>query len=85
MLMAENLPEGMLPRTSDQETGEFVTSISNWWCSGFFAGSLWYLYEYTGKDEIMDAARRVNALVEKEKDNKGTHDLGFMLNNSFIQ
>jgi hypothetical protein len=20
---------------------------SEWWCSGFFGGSLWYLYEYT--------------------------------------
>ncbi|MBL7112682.1 MAG: glycoside hydrolase family 88 protein [Bacteroidales bacterium] len=83
MLMVENLPEGKLPRTSDQETGEFVTSNSDWWCSGFFPGSLWYLYEYTGKDEIMEAARRNNSIVEKEKDNKGTHDLGFMLYNSF--
>jgi unsaturated chondroitin disaccharide hydrolase len=83
MLMAENLPEGYLPRTSDPETGELVTSASGWWCSGFYPGSMWYLYEYTGKDEIMEVARQVNALVEKEKENKGTHDLGFMLYNSF--
>jgi hypothetical protein len=21
---------------------------SSWWCSGFFGGSLWYIYEFTG-------------------------------------
>jgi len=83
MLMAQNLPEGRLPRSSDVETGELITSNSDWWCSGFYPGSLWYLYEYTGKDEVKETAQRINALVEKEKDNKRTHDLGFMLNNSF--
>ena len=83
MAMADILPEGELPRTTDNETGDLLTSDSDWWCSGFYPGSLWYLYEYTGKDEIMEAARRFTAIVEKEKYNKGTHDLGFMLNNSF--
>ena len=85
MLMANNLPDGRLPRSADPRTGELVTSGSDWWCSGFFPGSLWYLYEYTGNDEILAAARRFNSFLEKEKDNKGTHDLGFMLYDSYGQ
>lgn len=52
---------------------------SNWWCSGFFGGSLWYLFEYT-KDTIWkNAADKWTMAVEKEKLNTKTHDLGFML------
>ena len=52
---------------------------SNWWCSGFFGGSLWYLFEYTKDSSWKNAAHRWSMAVEKEKFNKGTHDLGFML------
>ncbi|MDR3095130.1 MAG: glycoside hydrolase family 88 protein [Bacteroidales bacterium] len=84
LLMAEslqNLPD-QLPR-SINANGELVTSRSDWWCSGFFAGSLWYLYEYQPSQTLLDDARRYSQRVEKEKDNKGTHDLGFMLYCSF--
>lgn len=83
-LMAESLRNqpDRLPRTIDKE-GKLVSSGSDWWCSGFMPGTLWYLYEY-GKDEkMLDAARDYTARVEKEKYNKGTHDLGFMLYCSF--
>lgn len=52
---------------------------ASWWCSGFFGGSLWYLFEYTKDDKWKDAADKWTMAVEKQKDNKGTHDLGFML------
>lgn len=52
---------------------------SGWWCSGFFGGSLWYLYEYTRDTFFLHAADTWSRAVAKEKDNKGTHDLGFML------
>jgi unsaturated chondroitin disaccharide hydrolase len=72
----------LLPRTVDT-TGSLVTSNSGWWTSGFFPGSLWYLYEYSNDEKIKDAAIQMTARVEKEKNNKGTHDLGFMLYCSF--
>jgi hypothetical protein len=56
---------------------------SEWWCSGFFGGSLWYLYEYTGKKTWKDAAHKWSMAVEKEKHNTTTHDLGFMLHCPF--
>ena len=77
--MQKLLPAGKLPRSYDSVKNELITSGSEWWCSGFYPGSLWYLYEYS-KDETLKAeAIRSTALLEKEKNNKGTHDLGFML------
>jgi unsaturated chondroitin disaccharide hydrolase len=72
----------LLPRTIDT-TGNLVTSKSGWWCSGFFPGSLWYLYEYSGDEKFREAAADITSRIEKEKNNTGTHDLGFMLFCSF--
>jgi unsaturated chondroitin disaccharide hydrolase len=52
---------------------------SEWWCSGFFGGSLWHLYEYFGEDKWKAAATKWTHAVEKEKYNTTTHDLGFMI------
>lgn len=53
------------------------------WTSGFYAGNLWYMYDYTKEKRWEEAARRWTAGLENEKFNKGTHDLGFMLYCSF--
>jgi len=52
---------------------------SEWWCSGFFGGSLWYLFEYNKETKWRSAADKWTMAVEKEKFNTTTHDLGFML------
>jgi unsaturated chondroitin disaccharide hydrolase len=80
--MEASLPPDRLPRSLDAE-GKLVTSPSKWWCSGFYPGTLWYLYEMTGDKELMEIAHRRTMLLEVEQYNKGTHDLGFMLNCSF--
>jgi unsaturated chondroitin disaccharide hydrolase len=49
------------------------------WTSGFFPGSLWYIYEYTGKDKWKDAAAKRTESLEAQKNNRGTHDVGFMI------
>jgi hypothetical protein len=83
-LMADVMKDkpDLLPRTADT-TGKLVTAKSNWWTSGFFPGSLWYLYQYSKDEKIKDYATMMTARIKKEKDNKGTHDLGFMLYCSF--
>ncbi len=83
-LMADVMKDkpDMLPRTVDT-TGALVVSNSDWWTSGFFPGSLWYLYEYSKNEKIKDAAIQMTSRVENEKNNRGTHDLGFMLYCSF--
>ena len=84
LLMAESLMDqpDQLPRSFNSE-GKLVTSNSGWWCSGFFPGVLWYFYEYNPSDVLINDARNYTARIEKEKDNRGTHDLGFMLYCSF--
>jgi hypothetical protein len=77
-----DLSKDLLPRSID-ENGKLVTSGSDWWCSGFFPGTLWYLYEYSGNEELKQIAHQRTMLIEKEQYNTGTHDLGFMLYCSF--
>jgi len=59
--------------------GTINNRTADWWCSGFFGGSLWYLFEFTKDTSWKNAAHRWSMAVEKEKFNVGTHDLGFML------
>jgi len=61
------------------ERGKYIDMPTDWWCSGFFGGTLWYLYEYTKDAKWKDAADLWSMAVQKEQFNTGTHDLGFML------
>ncbi|MBQ4531650.1 MAG: glycoside hydrolase family 88 protein [Alistipes sp.] len=69
--------EGKLPRTFEKGEVKF-TDASGWVC-GFFPGSLWLLYEHTGDEELKTLAEKYTRRVESAKDDKGTHDLGFMV------
>lgn len=77
------LPDDKLPRSYDSVKNQLITSGSEWWCSGFYPGTLWYLYEYTKDKTLMIEALRSTSLLEKEKNNTGTHDLGFMMGCSY--
>lgn len=79
--MNEVLPDTLTPRTFENE--RLVTAVTGWWCSGFYPGSLWYLYEYTDDEELKAIAHERTMVLEEEKYNTGTHDLGFMLYCSF--
>lgn len=84
-LMAEYLndKEGLLPRSYSAGEDEIITSTSRWWCSGFYPGVLWYLYEYTGDPAHRTMAEEFTARVEKEKYNTNDHDIGFQIYCSF--
>ena len=60
------------------EKGKLVTIPPKDWCSGFFPGSLWYLYEYT-KDEFWkaNAAAYTERLIEPLRHDANNHDVGF--------
>lgn len=53
------------------------------WTAGFFAGSLWYLSEATGDAKWRSAAAAQTAAMEPAKLDRSSHDLGFMLYNSY--
>jgi len=78
-LMMQHVPDSVLPRTTSNKDGSLVTAKTGWWTAGFYPGTLWYLYEYSKDNTLKQEALKRTAQVEKEKDNKGTHDLGFML------
>lgn len=77
------IPPGMMPRSYDPELKKLITSKTSWWCSGFYPGTLWYLYENSGDTTIRREAEKRLAILEKEKNNSKTHDLGFMMFCSF--
>ena len=53
------------------------------WCSGFFPGTLWHLYEATGKAEWKAAAVRFTEKLERIRNFNVHHDIGFMLMTSY--
>lgn len=53
------------------------------WTSGFFPGSLWYLYELTGDDAWLVPAVKYTEGMEHIKHFTGNHDIGFMIFCSF--
>ena len=78
-LMLREHPNTTLFPFSITKDDSLKDSKSDWWTSGFFPGTLWYLYEYTKKEEWKDAANRWTLALKKEQWNTTTHDLGFML------
>ncbi|KAA6300459.1 MAG: Unsaturated glucuronyl hydrolase [Candidatus Ordinivivax streblomastigis] len=83
-LMAASLRDqpDKLPRSTDA-AGNLITSGPNWWCSGYFPGSLWYLYEYSDNEKVLEDARHYTARVEAVKNDRSQHDIGLMLYCSF--
>lgn len=81
--LGTQLPADVLPKTYYPLTKKFETSKSSWWTSGFYPGSLLYLYEYAKDPALLAEEKRVEKILEKEQFNKGTHDLGFMMFCSF--
>ncbi len=70
--------DGLLPRTADN--GELVTCNAKWWTSGFFPGTLWYLYEYKGGEDVLAAAEQMTSRVLSEQFTTTSHDVGFQIN-----
>ena len=62
------LPDGSLHRVSPSSC-----------VSGFFPGSLWYIYEYTGNVTVRKNAEKFTTYLKTQKNNNKTHDIGFML------
>ncbi|MGO3305627.1 MAG: glucuronyl hydrolase, partial [Sphingobacterium sp.] len=82
-LLAENLNDSLVPKSYYKDSDSLETSKTSWWTSGFYPGTLLYLYSYSSDKELLTEAQEKLVLLEKEKDNTHTHDLGFMLYCSF--
>ncbi|MDQ4139782.1 MAG: glycoside hydrolase family 88 protein, partial [Bacteroidota bacterium] len=75
-------PDFQVPRTLFP-TGELKLFILKDWTSGFFPGSLWFLYEHTQDPKWRLEAQKFTAKLEKEQFDMGTHDVGFKIYNSY--
>ncbi len=66
------------PRNTEPD-GSLRLVPSKDWTSGFFPGELWYLYEYTHDSFWKEQAQKQTSLIEQEKFNGKTHDMGFKM------
>lgn len=71
----------LTPRAFQHGEIKFVTIKD--WCSGFFPGSLWYMYELTKNEKFKTEAQQYTELLDAAKYRKDTHDVGFILNCSY--
>lgn len=78
-LMVKSLPDvNAFPRTTAAD-GSFRFTRKNDWTEGFFPGTLWYLYEYTGDEEIKKNAYDWTHSLEKLQFLTSHHDIGFIM------
>ncbi|SMO48966.1 glycoside hydrolase family 88 protein [Solitalea koreensis] len=82
-VLMKNTPADVMPKTYFANNNKLVTSDTKWWCSGFYPGTLWFVYEHTNDEVIKAEAERRLQILEKEKHFTGNHDLGFMMFCSF--
>ena len=66
------------PRSTNED-GSLWTSDYKWWCSGFYPGSLWLVYEYTGDVKFKNLALKYQAGLEPLRYRTDDHDIGFQL------
>ena len=75
------LMDGRCPRTFQGDS--LVTTDIGWWCSGFYPGVLWQVYEATEDTLFRNLAVKhtlpLAGLLERNTD----HDIGFQLMSSF--
>ena len=63
--------------------GEIVYVPTDDWVSGFFAGSLWYMYELTGDEYWATHARKHTEILDSIQFLTWHHDIGFMIYDSY--
>ena len=70
------------PRTLNAD-GSLALVHPHDWTSGFFPGELWMMYEFTNDPYWRTRAVSHTWPIEESKLHGGTHDLGFMIGDSF--
>lgn len=84
--MMTQLPNGYeMPQRFNFQTNKIEAGAQgvSWWCTGFYPGSLAYIYEQTKDTTIRKELDRSLKYIEPNQYYTGNHDLGFMMYNSF--
>jgi unsaturated chondroitin disaccharide hydrolase len=75
--LEKSCPLDSMPRTF--KNNHAVNSDAYWWCSGFYPGTLFYIYEYTKNPAILTQAKKRLEILDTVKYFTKNHDLGFMM------
>ncbi len=83
LLLSETLEKGQNPRTLDAKGQIWWIRNSGFdWTQGFFPGTLWYLYKWSGDESLKQGAITTQNYF-LDQTNSSSHDLGFVYNCSF--
>lgn len=74
--------KSLMPRCVEQD-GTLRMVRQPDWCCGFFSGELWQMYQYSHDPFWRQQADSNTWPIEQVKSDGGSHDLGFMVYNSF--
>ncbi|MBN2764741.1 MAG: glycoside hydrolase family 88 protein [Paludibacteraceae bacterium] len=69
------------PRTVKNDKIQYVPIDD--WTSGFFPGSMWYMYELTGNEKWKNLGTKYTEDLDSVKFLTWHHDVGFMINTSY--
>ena len=72
-----------MPQSYDEKDKKLISHDIKWWCSGFYSGTLWYIFEQTGNEVIKKEAERALEVIKPNQTYTDNHDLGFMMYCSF--
>lgn len=79
--MDKTLTDTNVPKST--RFGVLVPSETKSWTSGFYPGSLWYVYMYTGNENTKVLAEKNTEKLYIETQRVRSHDIGFMVNCSY--
>ena len=72
-----------MPRTYEAKNDSLILCPIAWWTSGFFPGTMWYLYEHSGREDLRQIAETLTARMEPFAYRTNNHDIGFAINCSY--
>ncbi|MEG1586601.1 MAG: glycoside hydrolase family 88 protein [Bacteroidales bacterium] len=70
------------PRTTEKDGSVSYVPIDDW-TSGFFPGSMWYMYELTGDKKWVTLGKKYTEDLDSVQYLTWHHDVGFMINCSY--
>ena len=73
----------LVPHGFKRDKGVLDMREINWWTTGHYPGSLWYLYEATGDGFFKERATAWTEILEPNKSDSSHHDTGFIMYCSF--
>lgn len=76
------VPVGEYPKRTLGE-GSWQLTEPTEWTSGFFPGCLWLAYQLSGDSSWIEPAQKFTKGLTDQQYNANTHDIGFMMFNSF--